>query len=101
MWTTSRASGADAYVHSFGTGARSRLRSSSVKCEVVRALVRAGAFLAQLHQQVVEERRGADAVEIGSQPVHAERLVQLDEVLDRLLRLANSTCGLHSDHAPR
>src|ERR671937_1021477 len=99
MRTMSRASGADAYAQSFGTGARSCLRSSSVKGEVVAALIRAGALLAQLHQHVVEQRRRTDAVEVGGQPVHAERLVQLDEVLDSLLRLPNPTCGFHSDHA--
>src|SRR5437867_12105330 len=95
----SRASGAGAYVQSFGTGARSCVRSRSVKGEVVRALVGARPLLPQLHEDVVEERRGAEAVEIGSQPVHAKRFVQLDEVLDGLLRLADATCGLHSDHA--
>src|SRR6266700_7462290 len=47
----SRASGADAYVHSDGTGARSCFRSSSVNGEVVRALVRARLLLPELHQQ--------------------------------------------------
>src|SRR6059058_1269827 len=95
----SRASGAGAYVQSFGTGVRFCLRSSSVKGEVVRVLIRAGAFLAQLHQDVVEKRRGAETVEIRREPVGAERLVQLDEVLDGLLRLADSTRRLHSDAA--
>src|SRR5207302_10007064 len=94
----SRASGAGAYVQSFGTGARSCFRSSSVKREVVRALVGARALLAQLHQDVVEERRRAETIEVGRQPVHAERLVQLDEVLHSLFRLADATCRLHSDH---
>src|SRR5207302_5250578 len=61
----SRASGAGAYVQSFGTGARSCFRSSSVKREVVRALVGARALLAQLHQDVVEERRRAETIEVG------------------------------------
>src|SRR5881397_1786436 len=99
MRTMSRASGAGAYVQSFGTGARSCLRSSSVKREVIRTLVRARALLAQLHQDVVQERRCAEAVKIGSQPVHSERFVQLDEVLDGLFCLADATCRLHSDHA--
>src|SRR5919201_6790706 len=95
----SSASGADAYVQSDGTGARSRFRSSSVNGEVVRALVRARLLLPQLHQDVVQQRRGAEAVEVGRKPVRAERLVQLHEVLHRLLRLADAAGRLHADHA--
>src|SRR5919204_4535124 len=97
----SRASGAEAYVQSDGTGARSRFRSSSVNGEVVRALVRARLLLPQLHEDVVEQRRRAETIEVGGQPIGTERLVQLDEVLHRLLRLADPACGLHADHPPR
>src|SRR6266536_6331299 len=93
----SRASGAAAYVQSFGTGVRFCLRSTSVNGEVVRALVRPRPLLAQLHQHVIEQGRGAQPVEVGREPVRAQRLVQLDEVLDGLLRLADSACRLHSD----
>src|SRR5438132_10004252 len=95
----SRASGADAYVHSEGTGARSRFRSSSVKGEVVRALVRARLLLPELHEDVVEERGRPEPVEVGREPVRPERLVELDQVLHGLLRLADAARRLHSDHA--
>src|SRR5436853_7348986 len=92
-------SGAGAYAHSFGTGARSCLCSSSVNGEVVRALIAAGLLLAQLHQNVVEKRRRADAVTVGSQPVDAERFVDEDEMLDRVLRDAHASGGLEADDA--
>src|SRR5881396_3039222 len=95
----SRASGAGAYVHSFGTGARSCFRSRSVNGEVVRALVRAGLLLPELHEHVVEERRGAETIEVRRQPFGAECLVQLHEVLHRLLRLPDAAGRLHADDA--
>src|SRR5205823_7223144 len=98
--TMSRASGADAYVHSFGTGVRSCFRSSSVNGEVIGALVSARLLLPQLHQDVVQKRRGAEPVEIGRQPLRAKRLVQLDEVLHGLFGLADPAGRLHADHAP-
>src|SRR4029079_4003291 len=96
----SRDSGAGAYVQSVGTGARSCLRSRSVKGEVVRALVRAGLLLAELHEHVVEEGRGADAVAVGRQPVGAERLVHEDQMLNRLLRGPHAARRLEADDAP-
>src|SRR6476661_253568 len=85
----SRDSGAGAYAQSFGTGARSRFCSMSVKGEVVGALVHPGLLLSQLHEDVVQERGRADAVPVGRQPVGAERLVHEDQMLNRLLRLAH------------
>src|SRR5579859_1789040 len=93
----SRASGAGAYSQPAGAGTEASLFSTSVNGEVVRALVAAGLLLADLHQHVVQERRGAEPVEVGRQPLRAERLVELDEVLDRLLRLADAAGGLHTD----
>src|SRR5947208_10683375 len=90
-------SGAGAYVHSAGTGARSCRLATSVIREVVLRLVRARPLLAQLHQDVVDEARRAEAIEIGRQPVGAEGLVYLDEVLDRVLRGADAAGGLHPD----
>src|SRR4051812_11341662 len=52
--------------------------SLSVQGEVVAALVRAGALEAELHEDVVEERGGAQPVEVGSQPFGTERLVDED-----------------------
>src|SRR5213083_313826 len=97
----SRDSGAGAYVHSLGTGARSCLRSRSVKGEVVRALVHARLLLPQLHEAVVEERRRADSVAVGGQPVGPERLVHEHEMLDRLLRGADAAGGLEADDTAR
>src|SRR5580765_6883609 len=71
--------------------------SLSVQGEVVAALVRAGAFLAELHEDVVEERGGAEPVELRRQPRRPKRLVDEDEVLNRLLRLANPARGLEAD----
>src|SRR5690349_5963938 len=93
--TMSRASGAGAYVQPDGTGARSCFRSSSVNGEVVRALVCARLLLPQLHQDVVQQRRRAEPVQVRRQPVRPERLVELHEVLHRLLRLADTAGGLH------
>src|SRR5579862_3164121 len=42
---------------------RQNLRARSVECEVVGALVDARPLLAELHQDVVQERRGAEAIE--------------------------------------
>src|SRR5690349_6957994 len=60
---------------------RHEIVSLSVQREVVGALVRAGAFLTQLHQDVVQERRGAESVEVRSQPLRPERLVHEHELL--------------------
>src|SRR5438034_8205856 len=95
----SRPSGAGAYSQPAGAGTETSFFSTSVNGEVVRRLVAAGALLADLHQDVVQERRGADAVEVGRQPVGSEGLVELHEVLHSLLRLADAARGLHADHA--
>src|SRR3954468_22910862 len=100
MRTMSRDSGAGAYVQLVGTGARSCLRSSSVNGEVVRALIPAGLLLAELHEDVVQERRRADAVAVRREPVGAERLVHEDQMLNRVLRRAHATRRLEADHAP-
>src|SRR6185437_5089252 len=95
----SRDSGAGAYVQSAGTGAAPPRFSSSVIGEVVLRLVDARLLLAQLHQDVVDERRGADPVELRRQPVGAERLVHLHEILDPVLRRADAAGRLHADTA--
>src|SRR5581483_11907301 len=99
MRTMSRDSGAGAYLQSLGIGARSCLRSRSVKGEVVGALIPAGLLLAELHQDVVQKRGRADPVSVRRQPVRAERLVHEDEVLDRVLCGADAACGLEADDA--
>src|SRR3954447_19460741 len=97
MRTMSRDSGAGAYVQSVGTGARSCWRSSSVNGEVVRALIPAGLLLAELHEHVVQERRRADAVAVGREPVGAERFVHEDQMLDRILSGTHPAGGLEAD----
>src|SRR5579871_622265 len=52
-----------------------QVRASSVESEVVAGLVSAGALLAELHQDVIEQRRRTEPVEVGCQPLRAERLV--------------------------
>src|SRR5262245_62121420 len=60
----------------------SEQRPTSVDREIVRPRVAAGALLVDLHQDVVQERRGADPEPIRRHPLGAEGLVQQDEVLD-------------------
>src|SRR5436190_1297699 len=67
--------------------------------EVIRRLVAAGLLLADLHQHVVQERRGAEAEQVGRQPVDPERLVDAHERLHRLLRVPHPAGGLHADAA--
>src|SRR5262249_41672305 len=59
--------------------------SLSVSREVVAALVDAGALLAQLHEDVVEQRGRAEPVQLGGQPVRPQCFVHEDEMLHRLL----------------
>src|ERR671935_38647 len=103
MRTMSRASGAGAYSHAVGIAAGSGRRASSrlslVNGEVVRVLVSAGPLLADLHEHIVQERRRADPVTIRREPRDAEGLVDLHEVLHRLLRLADPARDLHADDA--
>src|SRR5690349_5609263 len=87
----SRPSGAGANVQSSGMGC------SSVKGEVIRSLVDACLLLADLHQDVVEQGRRSEPVEVGRQPFGPERLVHEDEMLNRLLRLADSARCLEAD----
>src|SRR4029077_15154302 len=74
-WTMSRASGAGAYVQSVGIGAAAVRFATSVIGEVVLGLVSAGALLAHLHQDVVQQGRRAEPVEVGCEPLGAQRLV--------------------------
>ena len=63
--------------------------------EVVGGLVDAGLLLADLHEDVVQERRGAEPEPLGCQPLAAERLVQDAQVLDRELGVADPAGRLH------
>src|SRR5512132_3750931 len=88
--TMSRDSGAGAYSNADGTGERSCFLSISVKREVVRALVAPGLLLPDLEEQVVQKRGGAEAEEIGRQPLGPQRLVHDHQVLDCLLCLTDA-----------
>src|SRR5205085_10860091 len=93
MWSV--ASGAGAY--SKTCLASSVLRrlviaiARSVDREVIARLVSACALLLDLHQHIVEQRRGAEAESLGRHPVRTEGLIQHHEVGDRLLRGADPT----------
>src|SRR5690348_4672515 len=69
--------------------------------EVVDGLVGAGAFLVDLHEHVVQERRRAKAQPVGRHPVGAERLVSDNQERDRLLGGADAPGGLEADRPPR
>src|SRR5919201_3646549 len=102
MRTMSRCSGAGAYSHGVVSAAFSRFATfDSVNGEVVRILVAAGALLPDLHEHIVQQARGADAIAVRRQPPDAERLVHLDEQLHRLLRLTDAARGLHADDPTR
>src|ERR671923_359568 len=101
METMSRASGAGAYSQTVGTGARSGLRSRSVNREVVQALIAAGLLLAELHEDVVEQRRRPESEEVRRQPIRPERLVDEDEALPGLFGGADAAGRLHPDHPTR
>src|SRR2546421_6910657 len=100
-WTTSRDSGAGEYSQPVGIAAVSARcatsRLSLVNREVVRVLVTAGAFLTNLHEHVVEQRRRAETIAVRREPGEPKRLVHLDEVLHRLLRLTDPARRLHPD----
>src|SRR2546430_9612000 len=101
-WTTSRDSGAGEYSQPVGIAAvsgrcaTSRLRS--VNREVVRVLVSPGALFANRNERVVGEGGRAEPIAIRREPGEAERLVHLDEVLHRLLRLTDAASRLHPDN---
>src|SRR5919198_3223728 len=65
--------------------------------EVLGALVAAGVSVLVLHEQVVEQRRGADAEAVGRQPGVAQCLLDQHELVDRLLGRAHPARRLHAD----
>ena len=70
----------------------------SVQREVVGTGVAAGRHLGALHQQVVEQRGGAEAEPVRVEPVLARHLVDHHEVLDGVLAGADAAGRLHADH---
>src|SRR2546425_2895822 len=72
----------------------SRVIRPSIDREVVGSLVGTGALLVDLHEDVVEQRRCADPKQVGRHPVWPQRLVEQHQILDGLLRLADSSGNL-------
>src|SRR5262249_5851295 len=73
----------------------------SVDREVIAGLIAPRLLLAELHEDVVQERRGAEAEEVRCHPLRAEGLVEGDEVLDRLLRSPDAPSRLDPDAVAR
>src|SRR5688572_13341578 len=71
--------------------------AASVQREVVGVLVATGPLELDLHEHVVEQRRGAEAEPVRRHPAGTERLVQDDQVLDRLLGRLDTAGRLHPD----
>src|SRR3954469_17288689 len=96
MWSV--ASGAGEY--SQASAAREGVAViRSLLREVLGALVAAGVPVLVLHEQVVEQRRGADAEAVGRQPRIPQRLLDEHELVDRLLGRAHAAGRLHADLA--
>src|SRR5438128_8367754 len=70
---------------------------SSIECEVIARLVCPSSFLPNLHQDVVEQRRRADAKQIRRHPLRPHRFVQEHEVRERELRVGDAAGRLHAD----
>src|SRR5580700_6761533 len=87
--TTARDSGAGAYSNF----------PMSVQGEVVGAGVAAGGQLGSLHEQIVQQARGAEAEPAGIEPVLPRRLVDQDQVPDGVLGGADAAGGLDADLA--
>src|SRR5215218_3541990 len=91
---------------SVASGAGEYSQASAVRVAVMRSLLRevlgplvaARGSVLVLHEQVVEQRRGADAEPAGREPLVAERLLDEDELVDRLLARAHAAGGLEADH---
>src|SRR3954452_12920053 len=92
MSTMERDSGAGAY-------SKTLVMVCSVHADVVGAGVVAGAELLPLQEQVVEQAGGAEPEPVRGQPVGAGRLVDQDEVLDRVLRRPDPAGRLDADLA--
>src|SRR5713101_2667824 len=71
----------------------------SVDREVIAGLVSASALFLDLHQHVVEQGGRTEPKPLGRHPLRSERLVQDDQVRDRLLRRANAARRLEA-HRP-
>src|SRR5882757_7510909 len=67
--------------------------------EIIGALIAAVGEFGDLHEHVVGEGAGAEAEEVGREPVVAERLGEHDEIGERFLRGADATGRLHADPA--
>src|SRR6478735_5801527 len=75
-------------------------QGASVQREVVGTGVATGRHLGALHEEVVEQRGGAEAEPVGVEPVVAADLVDHHEVLDGVLGGLDAAGGLDADHLP-
>src|SRR5689334_20782878 len=98
MSTIERDSGAGAYSKNGAAVSGTLTMIASVQGEVVGTAVAAGGDLGALHQQVVEQRGGAEAEPVRVEPVLARHLVDHHEVLDRVLAGPDAAGRLHTDH---
>src|SRR5438132_5164888 len=73
---------------------------SSVESKIIATLICPGSFLPNLHQDVIEQRRRANAKEIRRHPFRPHRLVQEHEIRERQLRVGNTARRLHADFLP-
>src|SRR5258708_30464742 len=71
----------------------------SVDREVIAGLVSARALFLDLHEHVVEQGGRTDPEPLRRHPLCSERLVQDNQVCDRLLRGSNASCCLEP-HGP-
>src|SRR5689334_19165226 len=69
--------------------------------EVVRSLIRSRLFFLDLSQQIVEQRAGTEAIPRRVEPRVAEGFLHCYEIVERLLRVSDSTGRLHSDRNSR
>src|ERR1700686_2548738 len=65
-------------------------------CEVIGRLIRAGFFLFDLAEKIVEQRARPEAIARRIEPRVAEGLFDGDEVVKRLLRRSDPTPRLHA-----
>src|SRR5258707_13665654 len=102
MWSIDSGAGAYSKVCLARSVARGLFAiAMSVDREVIAGLVSARALFLDLHQHVVEQRGRTKPEPLGRHPLRSERLVQDDQVRDRLLRRANAARRLEAHGAAR
>jgi hypothetical protein len=64
-----------------------------IHCEVIARLIRAGPLFPQLHEDVIEECRGAEAEKVRVHPLAAEGFIEEDEIGQSSLALEMPPAG--------